>query len=133
MRCIAMQCNAGIKVLEAIDITDKNEVFAGNMLAFVTVHQHAGLAFLMLKRYKDAARILNEVGGGGGGSGGVGCVLSCLGAGCVVLRWSRVLSCLLMGTSRGLLCDGFRCSPRRLNSLFSSGVHLRCCRSCCTL
>lgn len=52
--------SAGIKVLEAIDITDKNEVFAGNMLAFVTVHQHAGLAFLMLKRYKDAARILNE-------------------------------------------------------------------------
>lgn len=51
-----------MKVLEAIDITDKNELFAGNMLAFVTVHQHAGLAFLMLKRYKDAARILNEVG-----------------------------------------------------------------------
>lgn len=51
----------GVKVLEAIDITDKNELFAGNMLAFVTVHQHAGLAFLMLKRYKDAARILNEV------------------------------------------------------------------------
>ena len=67
---------AGIKVLEAIDITDKNEVFAGNMLAFVTVHQHAGLAFLMLKRYKDAARILNEVGGGGGG--GVVTVLGCL-------------------------------------------------------
>eukprot|EP00903_Cladosiphon_okamuranus_P012323 g11554.t2 len=60
-----LQCLLGdyyecIKVLEAIDITDKNEVFAGNMLAFVTVHQHAGLAFLMLKRYKDAARILNE-------------------------------------------------------------------------
>lgn len=65
-----LHCTAGIKVLEAIDITDKNEVFAGNMLAFVTVHQHAGLAFLMLKRYKDAARILNEVGGGGGGRGG---------------------------------------------------------------
>lgn len=58
-------------MLEAIDITDKNEVFAGNMLAFVTVHQHAGLAFLMLKRYKDAARILNEVGDGVGGGGGV--------------------------------------------------------------
>ena len=54
---------AGIKVLEAIDITDKDALFASNMLAFVTVHQHAGLAFLMLKRYKDAARILNEVGG----------------------------------------------------------------------
>lgn len=53
--------SAGVKVLEAIDITDKNELFASNMLAFVTVHQHAGLAFLMLKRYKDAARILNEV------------------------------------------------------------------------
>lgn len=52
---------AGIKVLEAIDITDKNELFAGNMLAFVTVNQHAGLAFLMLKRYKDSARILSEV------------------------------------------------------------------------
>lgn len=49
-------------MLEAIDITDKNELFAGNMLAFVTVHHHAGLAFLMLRRYKDAARILNEVG-----------------------------------------------------------------------
>lgn len=55
---------AGIKVLEAIDITDKDALFASNMLAFVTVHQHAGLAFLMLKRYKDAARILNEVGWG---------------------------------------------------------------------
>ncbi|CAM9733349.1 unnamed protein product, partial [Hapterophycus canaliculatus] len=60
-----LQCLLGdyyecIKVLEAIDITDKNELFAGNMLAFVTVHHHAGLAFLMLRRYKDAARILNE-------------------------------------------------------------------------
>lgn len=65
-------------MLEAIDITDKNEVFAGNMLAFVTVHQHAGLAFLMLKRYKDAARILNEVGGDSGSgsdSGGGGGVM----------------------------------------------------------
>lgn len=52
---------AGIKVLEPIDITDKNELFASNMLAFVTVHLHVGLAFLMLKRYKDAARTLNEV------------------------------------------------------------------------
>lgn len=48
-------------MLEPIDITDKNELFASNMLAFVTVHQHAGLAFLMLKRYKDAARLLSEV------------------------------------------------------------------------
>ncbi|CAM9671283.1 unnamed protein product [Ascophyllum nodosum] len=60
-----LQCLLGdyyecIKVLEPIDITDKNELFASNMLAFVTVHQHVGLAFLMLKRYKDAARILNE-------------------------------------------------------------------------
>lgn len=52
---------AGIKVLEPIDITDKDELFASNMLAFVTVHQHVGLAFLMLKRYKDASRILSEV------------------------------------------------------------------------
>lgn len=48
-------------MLEPIDITDKNALFASNILAFVTVHQHAGLAFLMLKRYKDSARILNEV------------------------------------------------------------------------
>lgn len=52
---------AGIKVLEPIDITNKNELFASNMLAFVTVHLHVGLAFLLLKRYKDAARTLNEV------------------------------------------------------------------------
>ncbi|CAN0561971.1 unnamed protein product, partial [Ectocarpus sp. 12 AP-2014] len=60
-----LQCLLGdyyecIKVLAAIDITDKNELFAGNMLAFVTVNHHAGLAFLMLKRYKDSARILSE-------------------------------------------------------------------------
>lgn len=48
-------------MLEPIDITDKNELFASNMLAFVTVHQHVGLAFLMLKRYKDSARVLSEV------------------------------------------------------------------------
>ncbi|CAM9948616.1 unnamed protein product, partial [Choristocarpus tenellus] len=61
-----LQCLLGdyyecVKVLEPLDITDKNELFAANLLSLVTVHHHVGVSFLMLRRYKDAARVLNEV------------------------------------------------------------------------
>ncbi|CAM9177581.1 unnamed protein product [Chrysoparadoxa australica] len=61
-----LQCLLGdyyecLNVLKPLDVTDKNELFASILGSYMSLYLHMSLSFLMLRRYRDASRTLNEV------------------------------------------------------------------------
>ncbi|KAG5178745.1 eukaryotic translation initiation factor 3 subunit L eukaryotic translation initiation factor eIF3 s [Tribonema minus] len=61
LHCLMGDYHQCLSTLAPLDVTDRSDLFGSNMHAYVSLYMHMGLSFLMLKRYRDAARVLSEI------------------------------------------------------------------------
>jgi len=52
---------AALEILAPLDVTDKSELFTTSLTCHLNLFYHLGFAYLMLRRYRDAARTLNDI------------------------------------------------------------------------
>ncbi|CAM9193479.1 unnamed protein product, partial [Phaeothamnion confervicola] len=61
LQCLLADYGECLKAVGPLDILDKAQPLAATLPAYVSLHMHMGVSFLMLRRYRDAARAFNEI------------------------------------------------------------------------